>query len=67
MPFTQTSFAEGTAYLRGLMRGLLNACPGVEVEEKDSDAELTALGKAKAIMFKKFALVQTTAKVHALS
>merc|ERR1719398_258021 len=64
---TQKSLAEDTAYLKDLKRDCQTRAREFEVEVKDNNAELTALGKAKAILQKKFALVQTTAKVHALS
>jgi len=64
---TQKSLAEDTAYLKDLKRDCQTRAREFEVEVKDNNAELTALGKAKAILLKKFALVQTTAKVHALS
>ena len=37
------------------------------METEDNNAELTALGKTKAIFLKQFTLVQTAAKAHALS
>merc|ERR1719355_44156 len=64
---TQKSLSEDTAYLKDLKRDCQTRAREFEVEVKDNNAELTALGKAKAILLKKFALVQTTAKVHALS
>merc|ERR1719355_529924 len=64
---TQKSLAEDTAYLKDLKRDCQTRAREFEVETKDNNAELTALGKAKAILLKKFAFVQTTAKVHALS
>merc|ERR1719163_427462 len=62
---TQKSLSEDTAYLKDLKRDCQTRAREFEVEVKDNNAELTALGKAKAILLKKFALVQTTAKVHA--
>merc|ERR1719460_2361555 len=62
---TQKSLSEDTAYLKDLKRDCQTRAREFEVEVKDNNAELTALGKAKAILQKKFALVQTTAKVHA--
>merc|ERR1719355_134282 len=64
---TTKAFEEDTAYLKDLKRDCQTRAREFEVEVKDNNAELTALGKAKAILLKKFALVQTTAKVHALS
>merc|ERR1719393_1070366 len=64
---TQKSLAEDTAYLKDLKRDCQTRAREFEVESKDNNAELIALGKAKAILQKKFALVQTTVKVHALS
>merc|ERR1719236_316105 len=61
------AFEEDTAYLKDLKRDCQTRAREFEVTVKDNNAELTALGKAKAILLKKFALVQTTAKVHALS
>merc|ERR1719506_750889 len=67
LAITQKSLSEDTAYLKDLKRDCQTRAREFEVEVKDNNAELTALGKAKAILLKKFALVQTTAKVHALS
>merc|ERR1719217_1774025 len=67
LAITQKGLAEDTAYLKDLKRDCQTRAREFEVESKDNNAELTALGKAKAILLKKFALVQTTAKVHALS
>merc|ERR1719158_435906 len=64
---TQKSLAEDTAYLKDLKRDCQTRAREFEVEVKDNNAELSALGKAKAILLKKFALVQTAAKVHALA
>merc|ERR1719238_1377785 len=64
---TKKSLDEDTAFLRELKKDCQTRAREFEVEVKDNAAELTALGKAKAILLKKFALVQTTAKVHALS
>merc|ERR1719375_1197012 len=47
--------AEDTAYLRDLKRDCQTRASEFEVEDKDNKAELTALGKAKAILLKKFA------------
>merc|ERR1719379_1974676 len=57
--------AEDTAYLKDLKRDCQTRASEFEVESKDNKAELTALGKAKAILLKKFAasLVQTGIKV----
>jgi len=46
--------AEDEAYLRDLKRNCQTRAQEFEVEAKDTDAELTALGKAKAILTKKF-------------
>merc|ERR1719375_347113 len=58
---------EDTAYLSDLKRDCQTRASEFEVESKDNKAELTALGKAKAILLKKLAasLVQTGAKVAA--
>merc|ERR1719247_3232671 len=64
---TQKSLTEDTAFLKDLKRDCQTRAREFEVEVKDNNAELTALGKAKAILLKKFALVQTTSKVHALA
>merc|ERR550514_252952 len=63
------SLAEDTAYLGELKRDCQSRAGDFEAEVKDNKAELGALGKAKAILLKKFALVQTsiTTKVRALS
>merc|ERR1719408_666449 len=58
------SLAEDTAYLKDLKRDCQSRAAEYEVETKDNKAELTALGKAKAILLKKFALVQTRAATH---
>merc|ERR1719171_1912241 len=59
--------AEDTAYLRDLKRDCQTRASEFEVEDKDNKAELTALGKAKAILLKKFAasLVQLGASAAA--
>merc|ERR1719191_94078 len=59
--------AEDTSYLKDLKRDCQTRASEFEVESKDNKAELTALGKAKAILLKKFAasLMQTNAKVAA--
>merc|ERR1719161_290636 len=62
---TTKAFEEDTAYLKDLKRDCQTRAREFEVTVKDNNAELTALGKAKAILLKKFALVQTSAKVHA--
>jgi len=64
---TTKSFNEDTAYLKELKRDCQTRAREFEVTVKDNNAELTALGKAKAILLKKFALVQTSTKVHALA
>merc|ERR1719482_951898 len=59
----QKGLAEDTKYLRDLKKDCQSRAQEFEVQTKDNNAELTALGKAKAIMLKKFAaLVQTGAK-----
>merc|ERR1719355_79597 len=64
---TTKAFDEDTAYLKELKRDCQTRAREFEVTVKDNNAELTALGKAKAILLKKFALVQTSTKVHALA
>merc|ERR1719355_263984 len=64
---TTKAFEEDTAYLKDLKRDCQTRAREFEVTVKDNKAELTALGKAKAILLKKFALVQTSTKVHALA
>merc|ERR1719261_2228035 len=64
---TTKSFEEDTAYLKDLKRDCQTRAREFEVTVKDNNAELTALGKAKAILLKKFALVQTHTKVHAMA
>merc|ERR1719160_2026594 len=64
---TTKSFEEDTAYLKDLKRDCQTRAREFEVTVKDNNAELTALGKAKAILLKKFALMQTSTKVHALA
>merc|ERR1719473_1234295 len=60
----QKGLEEDTKYLRDLKRDCQSRAQEFEVETKDNNAELAALGKAKAIMLKKFAaLVQTKATV----
>merc|ERR1719473_539444 len=55
--------AEDETYLRDLKRDCQTRASEFEVEYKDNKAELAALGKAKAILLKKFAsLVQTGAQ-----
>merc|ERR1719392_538981 len=57
---TKKTLAEDTSYLKDLKRDCQNRASDFEVESKDNKAELTALGKAKAILLKKFAsFVQT--------
>merc|ERR1719482_851839 len=59
----QKGLEEDTTYLRDLKRDCQNRAQEFEVQTKDNNAELTALGKAKAILLKKFAaLVQTGVK-----
>merc|ERR1719355_108383 len=64
---TTKSFNEDTAYLKDLKRDCQTRAREFEVTVKDNKAELTALGKAKAILLKKFALVQTHTQVRALA
>merc|ERR1719281_271669 len=64
---TTKAFEEDTAYLKDLKRDCQTRAREFEVTVKDNNAELTALGKAKAILLKKFALMQTSTKVHALA
>merc|ERR1719198_2411504 len=60
--------SEDESYLRDLKRDCQSRASEFEVEYKDNKAELEALGKATAIMKKKFAsFVQTGAKVRARS
>merc|ERR1719502_2017662 len=60
--------SEDEAYMRDLKRDCQSRASEFEVEYKDNKAELEALGKATAIMKKKFAsFVQTGAKVRARS
>jgi len=55
---------EDTKYLSDLKRDCQSRAQEFEVETKDNNAELTALGKAKAILLKKFALVQTSSRAR---
>merc|ERR1719463_1002958 len=57
--------SEDTTYLRELKRDCQTRASEFDVEAKDNQAELTALGKAKAILQKKFAasFVQMGTKV----
>merc|ERR1719355_269589 len=64
---TTKSFEEDTAYLKDLKRDCQTRAREFEVTVKDNKAELTALGKAKAILLKKFALVQNHTQVRALA
>merc|ERR1719393_602299 len=64
---TTKSFEEDTAYLKDLKRDCQTRAREFEVTVKDNNAELTALGKAKAILLKKFALVQTHTQVRTLA
>jgi len=61
----QKGLEEDTKYLRDLKRDCQGRAQEFEVETKDNNAELAALGKAKAIMLKKFAaaFVQTKTTV----
>merc|ERR1719281_244360 len=67
LAITTKSFEEDTAYLKDLKKDCQTRAREFEVTVKDNKAELTALGKAKAILLKKFALVQTHTQVRALS
>merc|ERR1719502_1503944 len=49
----------GALLKKDLERDCQSRAQTFEVQTKDNNAELTALGKAKAILLKKFALVQT--------
>merc|ERR1719388_175591 len=60
----QKGLAEDTAYLKDLKRDCQSRAQEFEVQTKDNNAELTALGKAKAILLKKFALVQTSSRAR---
>jgi len=62
---TTKSFEEDTAYLKKLKFDCQTRAREFELTVRDDNAELTALAKAKAILLKKFALVQTRAQVHA--
>merc|ERR1719409_666097 len=64
---TTKAFEEDTAYLKDLKRDCQTRAREFELTVKDNNAELTALGKAKAILLKKFALVQTHTQVRALA
>merc|ERR1719238_1380709 len=66
---TKKSLDEDTAFLRELKKDCQTRAREFEVEVKDNAAELTALGKAKAILLKKFAFVQTgtATRAHALA
>merc|ERR1719183_2440957 len=58
--------SEDTSYLSDLKRDCQTRAQEFEVETRDNQAELTALGKAKAILLKKFAaFVQTGTKAKA--
>jgi len=62
----QKGLAEDTSYLSDLKRDCQTRAQEFEVETRDNQAELTALGKAKAILLKKFAaFVQTGTKAKA--
>merc|ERR1719191_661252 len=64
---TTKAFEEDTAYLRDLKRDCQTRAREFELTVKDNNAELTALGKAKAILQGKFALMQTHVQLHALA
>merc|ERR1719305_1612330 len=58
--------SEDSSYLSDLKRDCQTRAQEFEVETRDNQAELTALGKAKAILLKKFAaFVQTGTKAKA--
>merc|ERR1719335_2038526 len=62
----KSGLAEDESYLRDLKRDCQTAAGQFEVEAKDNQAELKALGAAKAILLKKFAaLVETGSKTRA--
>merc|ERR1719502_1568263 len=62
----KSGLAEDESYLRDLKRDCQSAAGQFEVEAKDNQAELKALGAAKAILLKKFAaLVETGSKTRA--
>merc|ERR1719355_517052 len=64
---TTKSFNEDTAFLKDLKKDCQTRAREFEVTVKDNKAELTALGKAKAILLKKFALVQTHSQARAFA
>merc|ERR1719310_1034657 len=59
--------AEDETYLRDLKKDCQSRASEFEVTYKDNKAELGALGKAKAILLKKFALLQTGVRARARS
>jgi len=64
------TLSEAQAYLRELKRDCQSKASAYEAEAKDSQAELGALGKAKAILSEKFgasAFVQVSAKIRVAS
>merc|ERR1719446_369664 len=62
----KSGLAEDESYLRDLKRDCQSAASQFEVEAKDNQAELKALGAAKAILLKKFAaFVETGSKTRA--
>merc|ERR1719408_606271 len=61
----KSGLAEDESYLRDLKRDCQTAAGQFEVEAKDNQAELKALGAAKAILLKKFAaLVEMGSKTR---
>ena len=56
---TTKAFEEDTAYLKDLKRDCQTRAREFELAVKDNNAELTALGTAKATLLNRFALVQT--------
>ena len=56
---TTKAFEEDIAYIEDLKRDCQKRARQFELTVKDNNAELTALGKPKAILPNKFALVQT--------
>merc|ERR1719502_100862 len=65
MAAEKKGLAEDEAYMRDLKRDCQSRASEFEVEYKDNKAELEALGKATAIMKKKFAdaFIQTSSRV----
>ena len=55
---TTKAFEEDTAYLNDLKRDCQTRPRGFELTVKDNNVELTALGKTKAILLKRFSLAK---------